>query len=171
MPYAPSEMSRIEIERVIAAPAERLFDLARSVEAHVASATGTSERVAGGKTAGLLDLGEEVTWEARHFGVTQRLTSRMTMFDRPRHFRDSMVRGAFRRFDHDHWFEPVPGATVPTTRCRDVFDFDAPLGPLGWIAERLVLERYMRRFLEERLDVLAALATGDGWEALLRRSV
>ncbi len=153
-------MPRIELVRVVAAPAPRLFDLARSVDAHVASTPGTSERVVAGRTRGLLGLGEEVTWEARHFGVRQRLTSRITAFDRPRHFRDSMVRGAFARFDHDHHFEPGPGGM---TRCLDVFDFDAPLGPLGRVAERLFLERYMRRFLEERLRILEEIATGDDW--------
>lgn len=162
-------MSRIELVSLVAAPPERVFDLARSVDAHVASATGTHERPVGGKTSGLLELGDEVTWEARHLGVMQKLTSRMTMFDRPRHFRDSMVRGAFRRFDHDHFFEPVPGASAPTTRCTDVFDFEAPLGLLGRIAERVFLERYMRRFLEERARVLEELATGYDWERLLPR--
>ncbi|MBS2018039.1 MAG: SRPBCC family protein [Deltaproteobacteria bacterium] len=155
-------MPRIEIARVVRAPQERLFDLARSIDAHVASTPGTEERPIGGKTSGLLALGEEVTWEARHLGVTQRLTSRITLFDRPRHFRDSMVKGAFARFDHDHYFEVVAG-DPDATRCRDVFDFDAPLGPLGWIAERAFLERYMRRFLEVRMRILEDLATGDQW--------
>lgn len=157
-------MSRIEIARVVVAPADRLFDLARSVDAHVASTPWTEERPVGGKTKGLLGLGDEVTWEARHFGVKQRLTSRITMFDRPRHFRDSMVRGAFARFDHDHFFEPLEDGS---TRCRDVFDFDAPLGPLGWVADRLVLERYMRRFLERRMEILETLASGESWRPLL----
>ena len=52
-------------------------------------------------------MGEEVTWSAKHFGVRQRLTSRITAFERPRRFRDSLVRGAFARFDHDHIFEPT----------------------------------------------------------------
>ncbi|MBX3233690.1 MAG: SRPBCC family protein [Labilithrix sp.] len=147
-------MARIELELFVAAPIERVFDLARDVDAHVASTPGTEERAVAGKTSGLLDLDDEVTWEARHFGVMQRLTSRITAFDRPRHFRDSMVRGAFRRFDHDHFFTTEGDGT----RCRDVFDFDAPLGPLGRIAERLFLERYMRRFLATRMRVLKELA-------------
>jgi ligand-binding SRPBCC domain-containing protein len=159
-------VSRIELVRLVRAPQTRLFDLARSIDAHVASTPGTDERPVGGKTKGLLDLGEEVTWEARHLGVKQRLTSRITMFDRPRHFRDSMVKGAFARFDHDHWFEPVTGEP-DVTRCRDVFDFDAPLGPLGWIAERVFLERYMRRFLEDRMRILEEVATGDDWERFI----
>jgi ligand-binding SRPBCC domain-containing protein len=149
-------LSRIELATRIRAPRERVFDLARSIDAHVASATGTDEHpVEGkGKTSGLMELGDEVTWRARHFGIVQELTSRITAFERPRHFRDSMVRGAFARFDHDHFFEEDGDVTV----ARDVFDFDAPLGPLGRIADRIFLERYMRRFLEERMRVLKAIA-------------
>ena len=147
-------MSRIELTTRIRAPRERVFDLARDVDAHVASATGTEERPIAGKTSGLMELGDEVTWRARHFGVMQELTSRITAFDRPRHFRDSMVRGAFARFDHDHFFDEEAGHTI----ARDVFDFDAPLGVLGRIAERLFLDRYMRRFLEERMRVLKEMA-------------
>jgi ligand-binding SRPBCC domain-containing protein len=154
-------VSRIELSCVIRAPAERLFDLARSIDAHIASTPGTDERAIGGRTEGLLDLGEEVTWEARHFGLKQRLTSRITAFDRPRYFRDSMVRGAFRRFDHDHFFDRV---TDTETRCRDIFDFDAPLGALGRVAEMLFLDRYMRRLLEQRMRILEQLATGDAWQ-------
>lgn len=148
-------MSRIELVTRIRAPRERVFDLARDVDAHVASATGTDERPIAGKTSGLMSLGDEVTWRARHFGIVQELTSRITMFDRPRHFRDSMVKGAFARFDHDHWFEEDgEGVTI----ARDLFDFDAPLGPLGTIADRLFLHRYLRRFLEVRMKVLKEMA-------------
>lgn len=140
----------------IAAPPERCFDLSRSVELHVASTEGTGETAVGGKTTGLLDLGDSVTWRARHFGIWQTLTSRMTIFDRPRHFRDSMVDGAFARFDHDHFFE----ARGDGTEMRDVFDFTSPLGPLGRIADTLVLTRYMRRFLESRNRVIREAAEG-----------
>jgi ligand-binding SRPBCC domain-containing protein len=145
---------RIELSIFIAAPIERCFDLARDVEAHMSSTPGTSERVVAGRTTGLFELHDEVTWEAVHFRVKQRLTSRITKFDRPHHFRDSMVRGAFERFDHDHFFTEANGGT----HCRDVFDYDAPLGPLGAIAERLFLTRYMRNFLETRLRLLKAMA-------------
>lgn len=156
-------MPRIELTTLIAAPPERCFDLSRSVEAHLHSTSRSGERVVGGVTAGLLGPGDEVTWEARHLGVRQRLTSRITQFDRPRHFRDSMVRGAFARFDHDHFFE----ATATGTLVRDVFDFDAPLGVLGRAAERLFLTAYMRRFLVERNEDLKRLAESEGWRAFV----
>jgi ligand-binding SRPBCC domain-containing protein len=147
-------MPVIELATFIRATPERVFDLSRDVDAHVASAVGTGERVVGGKTTGLLELGDEVTWEAVHFGVRQRLTSRITRFDRPRSFRDSMVRGAFARFDHDHVFEAERGGTI----ARDVFDFTSPLGLLGRIVDRVVLERHMRRFLEGRMSILKKIA-------------
>ena len=160
-------MSVIEHAERVAAPRERVFDLARSIDAHVASTPGTDEKpvdVDGGKTSGLMVLGDQVTWRARHLGVMQHLTSRIVAYDRPNHFRDSMVRGAFARFDHDHYFEE-DGAS--STIVRDVFDFTAPLGLLGRLADRLFLDRYMRRFIIQRARVLKDLAESNDWERFL----
>ncbi len=40
----------------------------------------------------------------------------------------------------------------------DLFDYAAPLGPLGRLAERLVLDRYLRRLLVERARVIKTVA-------------
>ena len=90
--------------------------------------------------------------------------SRIVTFDRPRSFRDSMVSGAFARFDHDHFFEPESEGT----RMVDVFDFAAPLGPLGRVVDCLILARYMRRLVEERALSIKRAAESDEWKALLR---
>jgi len=152
-------VARIELTTYIAAPPERCFDLARSVELHARSTAATGERAVGGKTSGLLGLGDEVTWRARHLGVWQSLSGRITAYDRPRHFRDAMLRGAFARLEHDHYFEPAAdgGGTV----MRDRFEYAAPLGPLGRLAERLFLTAYLRRFLEGRNRELKAVAESD----------
>ncbi|SDL85420.1 hypothetical protein SAMN04488074_11416 [Lentzea albidocapillata subsp. violacea] len=39
---------------------------------------------------------------------------------------------------------------------RDIVDFAAPLGPLGAIAERIALDRYMPRLIRIRNDHLMA---------------
>jgi ligand-binding SRPBCC domain-containing protein len=152
-------MARIDLSLHIAAPIDRCFDLARSIEAHTHSTASTGERAVAGKTAGLLELGDHVTWRARHLGLRQDLTSRITAYERPYHFRDSMVRGAFARFDHDHFFNPSAEGTL----VRDVFEYRVPLGVLGWVAERLFLTAYMRRFLEVRLRALQTIAESDEW--------
>ena len=43
----------------------------------------------------------------------------------------------------------------------DVFDFTAPLGPLGTLVDRLILTAYLRRFLENRAQALKQLAESD----------
>jgi ligand-binding SRPBCC domain-containing protein len=153
----------IEFELEVRAPIERVFDLSRSVEMHIQSTARTAERAVAGVTSGLMTLDDEVEWEARHFGLRQRLRSRITEFDRPRFFRDSMVHGAFRHFDHDHHFRTSAGSTV----ARERFEFSAPLGPLGWLAERMVLERYMHRFLRARSLAIKQAAESDAWRRYL----
>ena len=120
-------MPTIRLETEIAAGPERCFDLARDIDAHVRSTSNTRERAVGSRTSGLLGLGDEVTWEARHFGVTQRLTARITRFERPRLFEDVQVRGPFAELSHVHEFEPIPSKTL----MKDTFTFRSPLGPPG----------------------------------------
>ena len=148
-------MHVIRIITDIAAPAEQCFDLARDVDAHLESAADTGERIVGGRTSGRMELGDTVTFEARHFGVRQQLTSRITAFDRPHSFQDRMVRGVFRFFEHDHLFETLPDGR---TRMTDVLRFRVPLGMFGWPVGRWIVGPHLRRFLARRASVLKALA-------------
>lgn len=156
-------MPVIELATSIAAPVERVFDLARSIDLHTASTSSTGERAIAGVTSGLIGLGDEVTWRARHFGVWQSLTVRITAFERPAHFADVMVRGAFRRMEHQHYFESSAGGTI----MREVFTYESPLGILGRLADSLFLESYMRSFLIERNRVIKDTAESDAWKQYL----
>ena len=151
---------KIEME----APIERCFDLARSIDLHMMSTAQTRERAIAGVTTGLISMGEQVTWKAKHFGVWQTLTSKIVAYDRPNHFRDSMVSGAFRRFDHDHYFY---ARGENRTEVVDVFDFDAPFGLIGQVANRLFLSRYMTRLLERRNQVVRHAAESELWRSIL----
>jgi ligand-binding SRPBCC domain-containing protein len=156
-------MPVIDITTSIDAPMERVFDLSRSVDLHTTSTAHTGERAVAGVTSGLMALGQEVTWRARHFGIWQYLTSRITAFERPVHFRDSLVRGVFRRLEHDHFFSERGEVTL----MRDVFDFQSPLGFLGRIADRLFLKRYMTRLLVTRNAAIKSAAETDQWRRYL----
>jgi ligand-binding SRPBCC domain-containing protein len=103
---------------------------------------------------------EQVTWRARHLGRWRTLTSRITAYDRPIHFRDSMVDGAFARFDHDHFFDD---GGAGTTLMRDVFDFSTPWGIAGRVAEVVFLTRYLVRLLERRNRVVKSVAESNEW--------
>ncbi|MCJ1695893.1 SRPBCC family protein [Rathayibacter caricis] len=132
-------------------PAE-MFDRARDIGLHTASQSAADERAVAGVVTGLIGLGEEVTWRARHFGVPLLLTSRITAFDAPHRFVDEQVRGPFARFRHEHLFEADGTGSVMIDR----LEYAAPLGPLGGIAERLVVTRHLRRLLQARGAFLAA---------------
>jgi ligand-binding SRPBCC domain-containing protein len=156
-------MPKIELETIIDAPVERVFDLARSIDLHAETLSHTNEKAVAGVIKGLINLGETVTWEATHFGIRQRLTSKITVCERPIRFSDAMVSGAFTRFDHDHFFEIIDNKTV----MRDVFDYDSPLGLLGNIADFLFLEKYMTDLLVLRNETLKRIAESDDWKKFI----
>jgi ligand-binding SRPBCC domain-containing protein len=139
-------MPLIRIVTAIAAPIEVCFDLARDLDLHIQSQAVAGERAVAGRLSGRIELGETVTWEARHLGVRQRFTSKITAFDRPTHFRDEMIDGAFRSFAHDHRFESRGHETIMT----DDVSFQSPLGPLGQLIDAIFMTAYLRRLLEGR---------------------
>ena len=98
-------MVRLEELTYIQAPIVKCFDLARSVEVHLAGNVhwGESAVATGGVISGLIGPGQRVTWRARHLGVRQNLTSEITAFEPPTYFRDTMIDGAFRVMWHDHF--------------------------------------------------------------------
>jgi len=159
----------LEETLLIHAPIERCFDLARSVEVHLAGNTHFGEQAVAldDITSGLLKLGDTVTWRARHFLIRQQLTSQITAFEPPTYFQDTMLSGAFASMQHDHYFRSLStSGSTEATEMRDVFRFAAPLGLLGRVAEALVLRRYMQKLLRERNAVIQQIAESptQAWE-------
>ena len=147
-------MPTIVVETNIDAPIERCFDLARDIGLHCATSSHTQERAVAGVTTGLIGLGESVTFEGVHFGIRQRLTSKIIEFDSPHRFTDEMTRGAFKSLRHVHEFSPTQAGTL----MRDTVVWTSPLGVLGTLVDRLVLERHLRNFLVERNAKLKEVA-------------
>lgn len=141
-------MPRLTIRTEIAASPERCFDLSRSIDLHLESMA--RERAVAGVTSGLIDIGQEVSWEARHFGLTWRMTSRITQLDAPVRFVDEMVRGPFSRFRHEHLFEPGDGGTLMT----DVVEFEMP----GSVLTNPAARAYLRHLLLVRNRLIRAKA-------------
>lgn len=159
-------MVRLEELTVVGAPIDRCFDLARSVEVHLAGNVhfGEAAVALAGVTSGLIELGQRVTWRARHFGVRQQLTSEITAMYRPMYFQDTMVRGVFHSMTHGHFFRSL---SADETEMKDVFCFAAPLGVFGQLAEFAVLRRYMRGLLLERNAAIRQIAESPEWRNYL----
>jgi ligand-binding SRPBCC domain-containing protein len=148
-------MTRIVIETKIHAPIELCFDLARDINAHRESAAFSSERVIPpGRTEGLLELGDLVAFEGRHFGIKQRFVARITGFDRPHRFDDEMVEGSFKWLRHCHEFSFSNGVTS----MRDTLEWQPPLGLIGRVADVIFLRRHMHWFVSTKQNALKVLA-------------
>lgn len=153
-------MPRIELNTEICAPIDVVFDLSRSIDFHVLSTGKTKEKAIAGKTSGLIELNESVTWKATHFGIPQKLTSKITVMRRPDIFVDEMTEGVFKSICHQHLFLEENGKTLMI----DIFEFESPLGILGKLANRLFLRKYLEAFIIERNNLLKAMAEGGEWK-------
>jgi ligand-binding SRPBCC domain-containing protein len=145
----------------IAAAPGVCFDLARSMDFHRSSMSASGERIVGGRATGLISLGEEVEFEARHLGMTRRLRARVTEFERPRRFVDEQVAGPFRSLRHEHLFEANGGGTRLTDRVR----IEVGWGVLGWLAERLVVGPHLQRVLRGHQENIKRAAESEEWKA------
>ncbi len=163
LPCFHSLMPVIELKTVIRAPIDRVFDLSTSIDLHKLSTGKTKEEAIAGRTSGLILMNETVTWRATHFGIRQELTSKITSYERPHHFRDEQLKGIFKSICHDHYFEEQDGKTLMT----DVFRFESPVGILGKAFNKLVLTKYLTRFLNERNALIKEYAEGEKWMEIL----
>jgi len=156
-------MPTIELVTEIESTLEICFDLSRSIDLHKISTAQTNEEAVSGITSGLINMGEIVTWQATHFGIRQKLVSKITAFERPYYFRDEQISGAFKSFYHNHKFEFVGEKIV----MKDTFNFESPFGIFGILFNNLILTKYMKEFLIERNKIIKEFAESDKWKLVL----
>ena len=155
-------MPRIELQTEINAEKQLVFDLARSIDLHKISTEHTNEQAVDGRMSGLIELGESVTWKAKHFGFYQLLSSKITEFENPNFFVDEMEKGAFKSFVHRHIFVEIPTGTLMT----DIFEYKSPLGIFGTIADKLFLKKYMINLLTKRNETIKDFAESNKWKQI-----
>lgn len=158
-------MPTIHLTTFVAAPAQRVFDLARSIDLHRKSMAHTDETAVAGTTSGLIGLQETVTWKAKHLRKVRILKSKITAMEPPLSFTDEMVEGDFKSLRHDHHFKRIDNGTL----LIDVFTFETPYGGLGRLANRVFLTRYMRNLLELRNKTIKEYAETDKWKFILNK--
>lgn len=157
-------MPRIYLKTEIDAPVEIVFDLSRSIDLHKISTQQTNEEAIAGKTSGLIELNETVTWRARHLGFTQILTSKITDYNRPFFFADEMIEGAFKKFRHEHRFESYG----ERTEMVDIFEYKSPFGFIGKIADFIFLKKYLYHLLKKRNLIIKEFAESEEWRKILK---
>jgi ligand-binding SRPBCC domain-containing protein len=156
-------MSKIHLTIFIAAPVERVFDLSRSISLHKISAAQTKEEAIAGVTTGLINLGETVTWQAKHLFKTRQHTSKITAMEKPVSFTDEMIKGDFKSFCHQHHFKVVDNGTIMI----DIVEFESPYGVIGKFFNAIYLKKYLEKFLLKRNAVIKEYAETTKWKAIL----
>lgn len=156
-------MPKIELKTEINSTLEICFDLSRSIDLHKISTAQTKEKAIKGRTKGLINLNETVTWQATHFGIKQKLTSKITAFDRPNYFIDEQIKGIFKSIIHEHKFEKVGDKVI----MKDTFEFHSPFAFLGKIFNKLVLTNYLKRLLIGRNQIIKEFAETEKWKEVL----
>jgi ligand-binding SRPBCC domain-containing protein len=140
----------------IDAPIDRCFLLSTSIEL-VAPILGF--KAVSGKTSGLVVMGDQLVWRGWKFGLPQMHETLITAYDRPAFFQDTMGRGRFAAFQHDHHFDVVDGKTL----MRDEVRFSLPLGPAGWAVGRVIMVPHVASLLKRRFAMLKRIAEGGEW--------
>ena len=147
-------MTKIILKTIINAPITLCFDLARSIDLHKTTMKHTKEKAVAGITSGMINLNESVTWEAKHFGIKQKLTSKITKMEIPTYFRDEQTKGIFKSMQHDHVFEKINNQVVMT----DIFTYETPFGIFGKLFDKIILKKYMKNLLTKRNSILKEFA-------------
>jgi ligand-binding SRPBCC domain-containing protein len=143
------------------APMERCFQLASSIELHLASAAQTQETAIGGVTSGLIGEGESVQWRGRHFGRWLTHTSKIDGWRPFSYFREVMTDGWFRKFEHEHHFAVMDDGT----RMRDEIRFSAS-GVLGKMKEKIA-RQHLTGMLRRRNALIKQAAESEEWRKYL----
>jgi ligand-binding SRPBCC domain-containing protein len=135
----------------IKAPIERCFLLSTNIEL-VGQSLGM--KPIEGKTSGMIEADDKLLWAGWKFGLPQMHESVVTRYERPAFFQDTMARGRFKRYQHDHYFYEMDERTVLNDKIR----FTMPLGFVGRLVGQFVLVPYLSRKLRRRLTLLRKVA-------------
>lgn len=159
--YVMAELFVLRDEVLVRAPLRRCFLLSTSVEIVRRELRMSPVE---GRTSGLVRAGDTVLWRGAKFGLPQFHHSIIEDFQPPIFFRDRMIAGRFRTFEHDHGFDTLPGGVV---RMHDEIRFTMRWGLVGVLIGRLLIAPHVRKLLRRRFALLQRIAETDEWKRFL----
>ena len=147
-------MTTIKITTNYYAPIETVFDTNRNIDIHQQSASKTKEVAIAGITSGLINKNETVTWKGKHFGVYLKHQSLISEMDFPTYFVDEQLKGQFKSFKHQHFFEQKENYVEVT----DLLEYETPFGIFGQLFDKLFLKKHLTNCIIHRNAILKDLA-------------
>lgn len=99
-----------------------------------------------------MGVGTLIEYRLRLHRVPVRWRTRIETWEPPHRFIDAQIRGPYSLWEHTHTFEEDgPEATIIEDRVR----YAIPFGPLGELANRLLVQRDLRQIFDYRRDAVA----------------
>lgn len=146
--------TQIKIRTTIKAPIEIVFDNCRNIDIHQYSTSKTNEKAIAGRTSGLINKGETVTWKRNHFGIYIQHESIITEMDFPNYFVDKQLKGHFKSFKHEHTFSQKQNETIMI----DILEYETPFSFIGKLFDKLILKNHLSNFIIYRNSILKELS-------------
>lgn len=156
-------MPIIHLTTFVAAPIERVFDLSRNLTIYKLLIKERKEQFSSAAASNLVSQGETITIQAKHFGKTRLITTRVADLQRPATFVQEQVKGDFIHFRHEHHFKPVSNGTI----LIDLIDFKGPRDLIGKLIGKVYLKTYLEKFFEKRNMLIQQYAESERWRAVL----
>jgi ligand-binding SRPBCC domain-containing protein len=99
-----------------------------------------------------MGVGTLIEYRLRLHRVPVRWRTRIALWEPPRRFVDVQVHGPYSLWEHTHTFEEDgPEATIIGDRVR----YSIPFGPVGELADRLLVRRDLQQVFDYRRDAVA----------------
>ena len=103
--------------------------------------------------------GTRIEYRLKLHGIGLRWHTEIVLWDPPRRFVDVQCSGPYRLWHHTHSFGRERDGTI----MRDVVRYGLPLGPLGELADALLVRRDLERIFDFRhRETARLLARADG---------
>jgi ligand-binding SRPBCC domain-containing protein len=101
-------------------------------------------------------VGTFIQYRLRLRGVPVRWNTLIQAWDPPHRFVDVQVKGPYRLWHHTHEFAAVDGGTL----MRDTVRYDIGFGPLGLLADRVLVAKDLKSIFDYRVDAVARALSG-----------
>ena len=155
-------MTILEFETIVAAPMEKVWAFFEDVERSLPALSPPGDQVTLESADVPPRVGSKiiirakgplgaVRWVAK---IVEHVPPHAVVFGEEARFVDEQESGPFGYWRHEHELERLDGKT---TRVLDRITYRVPFGPLGWIADLLVVRRKLKAMFAHRGKAMKAL--------------
>lgn len=158
-------MSQIHLTTCIHAPADRVFDLSLSTSVHKAVLRSYRNGRLESATEGAIGLQDKITFSLNFLGRRRVLTTRIESMERAREITSLLAKGegSFLSMRHDQYFRQIQNGML----LIDLLEYEPAYGSIGRLADKLLVKKFLKKYLESKNRLIKQYAEGDKWKVVL----